>query len=87
MRGGGGRGRDNWLKVQPHHPVWVLLFRDTIALSRLMGVEVQQHQRCAFSWLRFKRKLQDTLCQPGFTLTNCESKDERQETGMQALLL
>lgn len=82
-----GKGRDNWLKVQPHHPAWVLLFWDTIALSRPMGVEVQQHQRCAFSWLRFKHKLQDTLCQPGFTLTNCESKDESQERGMQALLL
>lgn len=82
-----GKGRNNWLKVQPHHPAWVLLFRDTIALSRLMGVEVHQHQKCAFSWLRFKHKLQDAPCQSGFTLTNCESKDWSQEGGMQALLL
>lgn len=82
-----GKGRNNWLKVQPHHPAWVLLFRDTIALSRLMGVEVHQHQKCAFSWLRFKHKLQDAPCQPGFTLTNCETKDWSQEGGKQALLL
>lgn len=82
-----GKGRNNWLKVQPHHPAWVLLFRDTMALSRLMGVEVHQHQKCAFSWLRFKHKLQDAPCQPRFTLTNCESKDWSQEGGMQALLL
>lgn len=82
-----GKGRNNWLKVQPHHPAWVLLFRDTIALSRLMGVEVHQHQKCAFSWLRFKHKLQDAPCQPGFTLTNCETKDWSQEGGKQTLLL
>lgn len=48
-------------------------------------VEVHQHQKDAFSWLQFKRKLPDALYQPGFTLTNCEAENGSQEIGIRAL--
>lgn len=77
---------DNWLNVQLHHRLGAFIHRHNSTLDPC-EVEVHQHQKDAFCWLKFKHKLPDTLYQPGFTLTNCESKNSGQEIGIRVLML